>query len=202
MLYLRKTLFISALAVALAACSGNPNTTSSSTSPTTSSTETSPSTASSSPTETSPSPSTTSSSPAGTTGSPAANTPASEHKVFAQQIQVPNPPKSGKVDSTIKLPVTVKNTSNFVWNNVGANLVDLSYNWYDSRGTRVVFNGERTPLPQSLAPLHSEKLNAVIKFPNKPGKYNLVLTMVQEGVTWFNDAGAQAPKFPVTVTAK
>ncbi|MBV8886708.1 MAG: hypothetical protein JO235_22315, partial [Chroococcidiopsidaceae cyanobacterium CP_BM_RX_35] len=159
------------MAVALAACSSNPDTTNSSTSPTTSSTETSPSPsiASSSPT-TSPS--------SQTTGSSATTTPGTGNKVFAQQIQVSNPPKSGKAGETIKLPVTIKNTSNFVWNNAGPNLVDFSYNWYDLKGNRVVFNGERTPLTKSLAPQNSEKLNAVVKFPDHPGKYNLVLSMV------------------------
>lgn len=191
MLHFRKILLVSVIAFSLAACASGPD--SGSSTPTTSTSETS---SSSTPTT---SIASTSPTPASTSPSASAN-PNTANKKFAQKIQLVKPLKSGKVSETIKVPVTVENTSNFAWDSGSANPVNFSYNWFDSSGNRVVFNGDRTPLPKVLAPQSSEKLNAVIKFPDRPGKYNLVLTMVQEGVTWFNDAGAQAPKIPVTVT--
>lgn len=180
MFHFNKTLFISALAISLAACSTTSTTTSSPTSPTES-----PAISSSS----SPSPD-------------SVATTDTEKKRFTQEVQLVESLKSGKVGETIKIPVIVKNTSNFVWDSGSTTPVNFSYNWFDSNGNRVVFDGQRTALPKSLAPQDSEKLNAAVKFPDRPGNYILTLTMVQEGVTWFNDAGAQAPKIPVTVTSQ
>lgn len=185
MLHFTKTLLISALAVSLAACSTTSETQNSPTLPTDS-----PSISSSSP------------SPQNTASPDSAATFNPGEKRFAQEIELLEPLKSGKVGEKIKIPVTVKNTSNFVWDSASANPVNFSYNWFDSNGNRIVFDGERTALPKSLAPQDSEKLNAVIEFPERPGNYILTLTMVQEAVAWFNDAGAQAPKIPVTVTSQ
>ena len=186
MLHLTKTLLISALAVSLAACSTNSETQNSPTLPTDS-----PTTSSAG-----------SPSPQNTDSANTSATPNAGDKRFAQEIQLLETLKSGKAGETTKIPVSVKNTSNFVWYSGSANPVNFSYNWFDSNGNRVVRDGERTPLPTTLAPQDSLKLTPVIKFPDRPGNYNLTLTMVQEGVTWFNDAGAQAPKIPVTVTSQ
>jgi len=185
MLHFKKTLLISTVAVSLVACSNAPQAQNSPT----------PANAPSISPASSPVPQNT----------VAANTPAPSNvqdKQFAQKIKVLQPIKSGKVGQIIKVPVTVQNTSNFVWSSAIASPIHLSYNWYDTNGNRVVWNGERTNLTKSLPPQGTEKLNAAIKFPDRPGKYNLVVTMVQEGVTWFNEAGAESPQFPVTVTSK
>ena len=184
MLHFSKTLIISVLTVSLVACSTTTETQNSPTSTTT-------------PTVSSDSPS-----PQNTNSTDNANASNAEKKRFAQEVQLVEPLKSGKVGETIKIPVVVKNTSNFVWDSGSTNPVNFSYNWFDTKGNRVVFDGKRTPLPKTLAPQASEKLNAVIKFPDRPGNYILALTMVQEAVIWFNDAGAQAPKIPVTVTSQ
>lgn len=186
MLHFKKTLLLSTVAVSLVACSTN-----------------SPQAQNSPTPANSPAVSPASSPAPQNTG--AANTTATntvQDKQFAQKIKVLQPIKSGKVGQIIKVPVTVQNTSNFVWSSAVASPVHLSYNWYDTNGNRVVWNGERTNLTKSLPPQASEKLNATIKFPDRPGKYNLIVTMVQEGVSWFNEAGAESPQFPVTVTSK
>lgn len=123
-------------------------------------------------------------------------------KRFAQEIHLLEQLKSGNVGEATKVLVSVKNTSNFVWDNKGSNPVNFSYHWLDSKGKIVVYDGERTGLSGSLTSQESAQLNAVIKFPNSPGNYTLTLTMVQEGVAWFIDVGAQALTIPVTVTSK
>lgn len=181
----KNTLIISALAVSLVACSTNSETPSSTTS-----------------TTQSPAVSTATPSPQTTASPNSAVPPDVANQQFAQEIQVIEPLTTGKAGETTEIPVTVKNTSNFVWDNASANPVNLSYNWLDSNGQKVVDNGERTVLPTTLSPQDSEKVNALVKLPEKPGKYTLVLTMVQEGVTWFNDVGAPSPKIAVTVTSQ
>ena len=183
MLNFRKTLLIPVVTVSLVACSTTPET---QTSPT--------STAAPVVSSVSPSPQ--------NTVAINTNTSNAGKKLFSQDLQLVEPLKSGKIGETIKIPVVVKNTSNFVWDSGSTNPVNFSYNWFDTNGNRVVFNGTRTPLTKPLAPQDSEKLTTVIKFPDRPGNYILALTMVQEGVNWFNDAGAQTPKIPVTITSE
>ena len=189
MLNFRKSLLIPVVTVSLVACSNTPETQispTSTTAPVVSSVSPSP--------ENSPSPQ--------NTVAINTNTSTAGKKLFSQDLQLVEPLRSGKIGETIKIPVVVKNTSNFVWDSGSTNPVNFSYNWFDTKGNKVVFNGTRTPLTKPLAPQDSEKLTTVIKFPDRPGNYILALTMVQEGVNWFNDAGAQTPKIPVTVTSE
>jgi hypothetical protein len=60
---------------------------------------------------------------------------------FAQEIQVLEPLKSGKVNKTVKIPVIVKNTSDSIWQNAGAYPVNLAYHWLDANGKVIVFDG-------------------------------------------------------------
>lgn len=118
-------------------------------------------------------------------------------KSFGQQLTLLQPLKSCKAKETINIPIYVKNRSNFVWSSHVSNPVHLSYNWLDSNGTLVVKDSVRTKLPKRLVPEDSVTVNATIKFPDQAGSYTLVLTMVQEQVTWFNDAGVESTKITV-----
>ncbi|ARV60972.1 hypothetical protein BZZ01_22215 [Nostocales cyanobacterium HT-58-2] len=121
-------------------------------------------------------------------------------KRFGQEIKLLDQLKNMKVNETIKLPIMVKNVSNFDWDAKEINPINFSYRWIDNNGKVIVFDGERTLLPERLTPQKSTQLNAVIKSPNRPGNYNLILTMVEEYTAWFNDKGAQPLKIPVIVT--
>lgn len=125
-----------------------------------------------------------------------------DNRIYAQHIQVLEPLKSAKVSETIEIPVIVKNTSNFVWKNAGSNPVNLSYHWLDANGKVMVFDGERTSLPGSLPVQGLIKLNATVKLPQQPGKYTLVLSMVKEGVAWFNNRNAHSLEIPVEVVSR
>lgn len=121
-----------------------------------------------------------------------------DNRQFTQEIKLLQPLQFGRVGEAIKIPVLVKNTSNFPWKNKGVNPVNLSYHWLGANGEVVVFDGERTRLPGTLPVNGLIQLNATVKFPDRPGKYTLVLTMVKEGVTWFN---AHPQEIPVEVTS-
>ncbi|MBV6623523.1 MAG: hypothetical protein KI793_11400 [Rivularia sp. (in: Bacteria)] len=120
-------------------------------------------------------------------------------KTFLQEIKVLDTIETFKTNSVEKIPVLVKNESNFMWSNAGRNPTNFSYHWLDSNGNLIVFEGERTPLPFELLPGESAAINAIIKTPPQPGKYSLILTMVNEHVAWFNDKQAPSPKFDVIV---
>lgn len=124
-------------------------------------------------------------------------------KIFSQEINILNNLSSFKLGAQTRIPVIIKNTSNFIWSITEPNPTNFSYRWVDANaeGKLVVPDGERTPLPYDLAVGESAAINAVIKTPPQPGKYNLVLTMVQESVAWFSDKQAQSPKIDVTITS-
>ena len=65
--------------------------------------------------------------------------------------------------------------------------VHFSYHWLDAGArARVVFDGERTPLSMPLrsGSRHSQKVRVLS--PGEPGRYVLVLTLVQEHHFWFD----------------
>ena len=113
-------------------------------------------------------------------------------------------PKTIEPGSEVKMPVIVKNTSNFLWPAIrGKHPTNFSYRWIDSDGKLLIFDEDsaRTVLPFDLAPGESAALNVVIKTPHKPGRYSLTLTMVQELVAWFSDTEAQSPQIDVTIAS-
>ena len=87
--------------------------------------------------------------------------------------------------------VSLKNASPRTWpskpNGKGRNAVNFSYHWLDQKNRAVVFDGLRTPLPHDLRPGDAVELNAAIQAPERPGRYTLVMTLVQEGVAWFSE---------------
>ena len=100
-----------------------------------------------------------------------------------------NIPAQMTVGRRVTAEVTVKNTSKNVWpskpNEKGRNAVNLSYHWIDRKGTVVVFDGLRTPLPKDVQPGESVQLRATIQPPDRAGQYTLEVTLVQESVAWF-----------------
>jgi hypothetical protein len=121
-------------------------------------------------------------------------------QIFSQEIKILKKITYLKVDFMYNIPFLLKNTSNFIWSNTERNPTNFSYRWLDINGKVVIADGERTALPFNLSPGESAAINAIIKTPSQPGKYTLVLSMVQESVTWFSDKQADFPKFEITIT--
>ncbi|MEQ9006771.1 MAG: hypothetical protein RLP12_02730, partial [Ekhidna sp.] len=110
-------------------------------------------------------------------------------KIFSQDITVLDIPSNPVyTSSSIKLVALVKNKSNFLWTQEGENQTNFSYRWIDSNGKLAEFDGDgdRTSLPWDVSPEDSFAVNAIVRTPPSPGKYQLLLTMVQEDVAWFN----------------
>jgi acetolactate synthase-1/2/3 large subunit len=70
--------------------------------------------------------------------------------------------------------------------------VNLSYRWrgVGDPATLDAGDGIRTHLPSMLPPGSAITCRVEVRAPDAEGDYELVLTMVQEGVTWFNDIDA------------
>lgn len=63
-------------------------------------------------------------------------------------------------------------------------VVNLAYVWLDDNG-KLVAEGNRYSFPENLRPGDMAKISIAITVPKQPGKYQLVISPVQEGVRWF-----------------
>jgi Glycosyltransferase Family 4 len=79
--------------------------------------------------------------------------------------------------------------------------VHLSYHWLDASGRLAVFEGLRTSLIPPLDPGSSAIYEVKIAGPPDPGEYHLRLTLVQEGVRWFDElpGSLASQEIPVTM---
>jgi hypothetical protein len=124
----------------------------------------------------------------------------------AQRIAVINPPLAdfratisalGSVsyvepNELFLLEVEIGNDGTETWQSGGFFPVRVSYHWCREDGTISEFDGERTQLPWDIQPGQSVRLWANIKAPTALGKYLLKMTLVQDGVAWFDaKSGAQ-----------
>ena len=62
--------------------------------------------------------------------------------------------------------------------------VHISYHWVSGA---IAEEGERTRLPQSIAPRTSAECYLGLHAPAEPGVYELRVTLVHEGVAWFDE---------------
>lgn len=126
----------------------------------------------------------------------------SGYKVEWPQHQVPTQLEANK---EYHFAVTLKNAGNETWPSKGTgggliNQVSLSYHWLPAQGEKAVqFEGHRTPFPHDIAPGETVSVNNVTVTTPVPGTYRLQLTLVHEGVAWFEQQGANTLIVPVTV---
>ena len=127
----------------------------------------------------------------------------------AAEVNAPLPGYLEDIQSSVKsldlrtrettlVPVTVKNTGPVLWASVGKAPINLSYRWFDNQKMLPIV-GERTVLPAPLPPGQSVNLQVRVVAPPSAGHFTLKIGLVQEGVTWFMNAGAQALELPANV---
>lgn len=89
------------------------------------------------------------------------------------------------VDATVEL----ENAGSAPWRSRGEAGVQLSYHWLDDRGNALVWDGERTRLPEPVAPGERRRLPMRLRAPIPPGAYGLAVDLVEEFRFWFADVG-------------
>lgn len=96
-------------------------------------------------------------------------------------------PRLGKAGDDLQLAVTLTNTASrpIAWR--ADAVLNLAYRWIDESGQCVEENGRRTPLPAPLAPAATITLPMRVKEPPELGSYELVGSLVLEGVHWACD---------------
>ena len=78
----------------------------------------------------------------------------------------------------------------------------VSYRWLDRRRRPIVQEGLRSPLPRPVQPGESCHVALRVKTPDAAGDYVLELDLVEEGVTWFSEAGVPPLRVPVSVDGR
>ncbi len=101
-------------------------------------------------------------------------------------------PEKAKVSAgpgkTFALPVTVKNTSVDTFPG-GDRVLGLSYHLLSEQGKPVQHDNARCYLKTALEPGREAKVNLRIDAPPGPGRYQVEIDLVWEGVMWFKDVG-------------
>lgn len=124
---------------------------------------------------------------------------APEAEVIAESV-----PSLLTAGSETALTVRVVNRGVEMWPAVGDTggqyRVALSYHWLDDAGRRLgAYPLERGLLPRDLAPGEGAETVVRVQAPPVPGDYRLLLTAVQDGVTWFDEANGGGFVVPVRV---
>jgi hypothetical protein len=90
--------------------------------------------------------------------------------------------------------VQVSNTGLVAWGSSSTPPVLLSYHWLaDGDGRVVAYEGERTEFPQFVNPGDTVAVQAYVRAPAAPGRYQLEWDVVQEGVLWFSTEQGAPP---------
>lgn len=109
-------------------------------------------------------------------------------------------PATVRIGATFEVAVNVTNESEETWHGRGNKPVLLSYHWQRSDGSFLVFDGLRTELTaDELVPGREVKQKMSVVAPSEGGEFSFVLTLVQEGVSWFEDRGFEPHAINVCV---
>jgi FkbM family methyltransferase len=119
---------------------------------------------------------------------------------IAGSIQVENSNVKLSMGVHAEFLVTIKNQSNGPWYGYGNKPVLLSYHWLNADGSIHLYEGLRTPLScEVIGPGEQAKEVVNVQIPEIAGKYTLVLTVLQEGIYWFEDKGFSPALINITI---
>lgn len=96
-----------------------------------------------------------------------------------------------RTEQEFSVKLEISNRSEFVLGNMQPFPVHISYHWICGNSQTVVFDGVRSPIQPVLAPGATGCFDARVISPSLPDRYILRLTLVQEGVQWFDTAPIQ-----------
>ncbi len=107
----------------------------------------------------------------------------------AQYRLVNHPPEPLWLGEPMLLTIEVTNPGPLPWLTSGPHPVRLSYRWQTPQGEAVVPEGPRTPLPSPVPPGERVTVEVRVESPPQPGRYDLVVDLVEEGMVWFAQQG-------------
>ncbi len=100
--------------------------------------------------------------------------------------------------------VVITNIGSEPWGNIGwpnnSLIVNLSYHVLSKDRKMILFDGNRASLPDIVWPGESISIPLVIHAAEDPGQYKIQITLVQEGVGWFDINGVSPAEIDMIVT--
>ena len=103
-----------------------------------------------------------------------------------------------RVNTVANLPVNLVNLSDVPLSPYVSLPLFLGYHWRKQSGELVVWDGIRTPLTLVMHKGDEVEVLVMVQAPSEPGVYMLEISMVREGVTWYDD---QVPGLPLRIEA-
>lgn len=120
---------------------------------------------------------------------------------FEGSIRAVETPGEMRANEVRDLPVKIVNGTDCDWIGYGSNPVRLSYHWAGG-GEKPIVNGLRTLIDGKKIAAGTEHMQSIrIAAPPAPGTYQLTLTLVQEGVAWFEKRGFDCETIELAVRA-
>jgi hypothetical protein len=92
---------------------------------------------------------------------------------------------------SVKLEVAVKNKGTMTWISSGEHPIFLAYRIKESSGKRFLLEGDRIAFSEALKPGESANLLIELVAPSGAGNYLIVIDVVHEGITWFEEKGSE-----------
>jgi len=82
----------------------------------------------------------------------------------------------------------------------GPHPTNVGFRWLDRNGVRVAAEEIRSGLARAVATSEEIVVPMTIRrAPEQAGRYQLVIDLVREGVTWFSERGVAPMQMPFTV---
>lgn len=121
---------------------------------------------------------------------------------FSQQFFNVQFPSQMRVGESTPFIAAIGNANSFPWlGRDTPNPVTFAHRWFNADGS-FLKEDDRQRVFYDVVPTGGMIFRGTLIAPDRPGKYQVRLTMVQEGITWFDDQGAVAQEIPITVTAQ
>jgi len=121
--------------------------------------------------------------------------------MFAANIVAERVPTEISAGASVSIPLRVRNTGDQPWLASGPRPVRAAFHWLDVDGRPVVYGGRRTPLPGDVSAGDEAGLELTVDAPERTGAHVLRITLVQEGVAWFDERGMTPVDVPIVITA-
>lgn len=124
------------------------------------------------------------------------------HVGLAHRLDLLDAPVTAEAGRPFTIAMTATNTGEAVWLHEHTEIfgvVRLGSHLYDHEGTLLSLDYSRHELPAQVRPGETVTVRALMRIA-EPGQYRLQFDLVAEGVTWFENVGANTVQVTLTVT--
>jgi hypothetical protein len=91
-----------------------------------------------------------------------------------------------EADRDVVVRCVIENLGDSRWCSAGPHPIELSYRWYDGRGSSRR-DKVRVELPECIEAGSTSTVDLMVCTPGEPGLYGLTIALVQKGVGWFDE---------------